>query len=168
MTTKPLVYATRQLASELIEYRKETATVEVWEEDCACPPEVLLEEQADGLLMMMADRVDEELPSRARHQKVVASMAARYENIDTAAARKRGVLVTNTPDVQMEATADPAFALLLAAARRISEANRYVMVGGWTGWKPVLMAGQTRLGMGKLAAANIRSALEGKGLVTPV
>ncbi|MEJ8545904.1 2-hydroxyacid dehydrogenase [Brevibacillus borstelensis] len=165
--TKPVVFVTRQVASEAIEYVKEAAEVEVWEEDRPCPREILLQkaEQADGLLTMLTERVDEELLSRARKLKVVANMAVGYDNIDVPAAKKRGIHITNTPDVLTEATADLAFALLMAAGRRITEANRFLLAGEWKSWSPTLLAGQNIyhttlgiIGMGRIGEAVARRA----------
>lgn len=164
---KPIVFVTRQVANEAIAYVKEIATVDVWEEDRPCPREILLEkaERADGLLAMLTDRVDEELLSRAKRLKVVANMAVGYDNIDVTAAKKRGIKVTNTPDVLTEATADLTFALLMAAARRITEANRFLLAGQWTSWSPTLLAGQNVfnatlgiVGMGRIGEAVARRA----------
>ncbi|MED2009398.1 D-glycerate dehydrogenase [Brevibacillus borstelensis] len=164
---KPIVFVTRQVANEAIAYVKEIATVDVWEEDRPCPREILLEkaERADGLLAMLTDRVDEELLSRAKRLKVVANMAVGYDNIDVTAANKRGIQVTNTPDVLTEATADLTFALLMAAARRITEANRFLLAGQWTSWSPTLLAGQNVfnatlgiVGMGRIGEAVARRA----------
>ncbi|WP_339166514.1 D-glycerate dehydrogenase [Brevibacillus sp. FSL L8-0520] len=164
---KPIVFVTRQVANEAIAYVKEIATVDVWEEDRPCPREILLEkaERADGLLAMLTDRVDEELLSRAKRLKVVANMAVGYDNIDVTAAKKRGIQVTNTPDVLTEATADLTFALLMAAARRITEANRFLLAGQWTSWSPTLLAGQNVfnatlgiVGMGRIGEAVARRA----------
>ncbi|EMT51665.1 2-ketogluconate reductase [Brevibacillus borstelensis AK1] len=164
---KPIVFVTRQVANEAIAYVKEIATVDVWEEDRPCPREILLEkaERTDGLLAMLTDRVDEELLSRAKRLKVVANMAVGYDNIDVTAAKKRGIQVTNTPDVLTEATADLTFALLMAAARRITEANRFLLAGQWTSWSPTLLAGQNVfnatlgiVGMGRIGEAVARRA----------
>ena len=165
--TKPLVYVTRKLAREVIDELREVAAVEVWEEDRPCPREIFLQkaEQADALLTMLTDRVDEELLTRAQNLKVVANMAVGYDNIDAEAAKKRGVTVTNTPDVLTEATADLTFALLMATARRITEANRFLLAGEWTSWSPNLLAGQNVyhstlgiIGMGRIGEAVARRA----------
>jgi len=96
----------------------------------------------EGLLPMLTDRVDRELLETAGPQlRVVANYAVGYNNIDVAAATERGVAVTNTPDVLTETTADLAWALLMAAARRLGEAERVVRAGGWRGWGPQFMLG---------------------------
>lgn len=97
---------------------------------------------ADALLCLLTDRIDEaRLRSGAERLRIVANMAAGTDNIDLAAAYRLGIAVTNTPDVLTDATADLAFALLLAAARRIPWGDRLVRAGGFTGWQP-------RLGLG--------------------
>ena len=95
----------------------------------------------DALLCLLTDRIDAELLERAPRLRIVANLAVGTDNIDLAAARARGVAVSNTPDVLTDATADLAFALLLAAARRLPWADRYVRGGGFTGWRPDLGLG---------------------------
>ncbi|HTO09245.1 MAG TPA: D-glycerate dehydrogenase [Myxococcota bacterium] len=95
----------------------------------------------DALLCLLTDRIDAAFLAAAPGLKIVANLAVGTDNIDLAAARARGVLVSNTPDVLTDATADLAFALLLAAARRLPWADRYVRGGGFTGWRPDLGLG---------------------------
>ena len=95
----------------------------------------------DALLCLLTDRIDEPLLSRARGLRIVANMAVGTDNVDLAAAAKLGIAVSNTPDVLTDATADLAFALLLAAARRLAWADRYVRGGGFVGWNPELGIG---------------------------
>jgi glyoxylate reductase len=98
-------------------------------------------EGCDALLCLLTDRIDAEFLARAPQLRIVANMAVGTDNIDLAAARARGVAVSNTPDVLTDATADLAFALLLAAARRLAWADRYVRGGGFVGWRPDLGIG---------------------------
>lgn len=91
--------------------------------------------EADGLVCLLTDRVDAEVLEGAPRLKVVANVAAGYDNIDVEAATARGILVTNTPGVLTETTADLAFGLLLAAARRIPEADRFTRTGRFRGWE---------------------------------
>jgi glyoxylate reductase len=164
---KPFVYVTRQVAAEIITFLEEVATVEVWEGDSPVPREVLLKkvEKADALFAMLTDRIDEELLSRAERLQVVANMAVGYDNIDVKAANQKGIVVTNTPDVLTEDTADLAFSLLLATGRRLVEANRFLHAGEWTSWSPYLLAGQRVhgatlgiIGMGRIGQAVARRA----------
>ena len=94
-----------------------------------------------GLLTMLTERVDGELLDACPTVHVVANMAVGYDNVDVAAATDRGVLVTNTPDVLTDTTADMAFALLLAAARRVTEGERAVRAGEWGTWRPDWLLG---------------------------
>src|SRR5688500_15135320 len=89
---------------------------------------------ADALVCLLLDKIDDAALARMPRVKVVANCAVGVDNIDLAAARRRDVIVTNTPDVLTEATAELAFTLLLAAARRLGEGERLVRSGGWTGW----------------------------------
>jgi glyoxylate reductase len=93
-----------------------------------------------GLICQITDRIDDEVLSTPGLQ-VVSNVAVGYNNVDVAAARRRGVVVTNTPDVLTETTADFAWALLMAAARRVVEADRYVRSGEWKAWKWDLLWG---------------------------
>lgn len=95
----------------------------------------------DGLLCMLADRIDAALLDAAPRLKGVANLAVGVDNIDVAAATARGIPVTNTPGVLTEATAELAWALILAAARRVVEGDRLVRAGGFTGWAPTLLRG---------------------------
>ena len=94
-----------------------------------------------GLLSMLTDRVDGDLLDACPTVEVVANLAVGYDNIDVPAATVRGVLVTNTPDVLTDTSADMAFALLLAAARRINEGERQIAAGNWTTWRPNWLLG---------------------------
>ena len=120
---------------------------------------------ADGALITSGDRIDDALLARCPRLKVVANIAVGYNNIDVAACTKHGVLATNTPDVLNEATADHAWALLLAAARRVGESERWLRAGQWKRWTFELfngaeVAGTTLgvLGMGRIGRAIARRA----------
>jgi glyoxylate reductase len=95
----------------------------------------------DGLICHILSSIDDEVLGACPDLKVVANVAVGYNNIDVAAARRRGVVVTNTPDVLTETTADFAWALLMAAARRIVEADQYARSGQWTTWRWDLLWG---------------------------
>ncbi len=96
---------------------------------------------ADALLPLLSLRVDEKLLAAAPKLRIVANYAVGYDNIDVPAATARRVVVTNTPGVLTEATADLTLALLLAAARRIEEGGALLRAGGWHGWEPEQLAG---------------------------
>jgi glyoxylate reductase len=100
-----------------------------------------------GIVALLTDRVDRALLARTPRLAVVANVAVGVDNVDLAACRARGVIVTNTPDVVTEATADLTFGLLLAAARRIVEGDRIVRAGGFVGWTPTFLLGQRVHGM---------------------
>lgn len=104
-------------------------------------------DRVEAIVALLTDRVDGALLGRCPRLRVVANVAVGVDNVDLAACRARGVLVTNTPDVLTEATADLAFGLLIAAARRIAEGDRLVRAGGFTGWTPTFMLGQRVHGM---------------------
>ncbi len=100
--------------------------------------------EVDGcaaLLSLLTDRIDAGFLANASHLKIVANLAVGTDNVDLAAARARGIAVSNTPDVLTDATADLAFGLLLATARRLGWADRYVRGGGFVGWRPDLGMG---------------------------
>jgi len=115
-----------------MERNRSSCELEVWNGDGEAPREVLLErvQNVEGLIVD-ADRVDAELLDKAPRLKVISEYGVGYDNIDVAEATKRGVLVGNTPGVLSETTADLAFALLLAAARRVVEGNSSVHAGSW-------------------------------------
>ncbi|MGH7355671.1 MAG: 2-hydroxyacid dehydrogenase [Candidatus Rokuibacteriota bacterium] len=96
----------------------------------------------NGLICHIISTIDDEVLAGAPSLRVVANVAVGFNNIDVAAARRRGVVVTNTPDVLTETTADFAWALLMAAARRVVEADRFARSGQWTRWQWDLLWGQ--------------------------
>ena len=116
--------------------------------------------QADAAIVTLGDRIDAETIHAATRLKILANYAVGYNNIDLAAARQRGLIVTNTPDVLTDATADLTWALLLAMARRIIEGDALVRSGRWTGWSPTQLlgaevSGKTLgiIGMGRIGQA---------------
>jgi glyoxylate reductase len=123
--------------------------------------------EADGLICLLSDRIDDELLGKAPRLKVVANFAVGIDNIDLPAATRRGIRVTHTPDVLTEATADLTFALMLASARRLREADAFVRSGKWQGgFDPSLLLGadvfgQTLgiVGLGRIGRAVARRAL---------
>jgi glyoxylate reductase len=118
--------------------------LDLWQGDFPPPRNTVLEHVAgaDGLLCLITDTIDAELLDHAGPQlKVVSQMAVGVDNIDVAACAARGIPVGNTPGVLTETTADLAFALLLASARRVVEAADYVRLGQWRTWSPTVLAG---------------------------
>jgi glyoxylate reductase len=120
--------------------------VEVHDSDLPLERTVLLERLHDGnyqaLLTTLSDKVNDELLDAAPSLKIVANFAVGYDNIDLPACTKRNVLVSNTPGVLSEATADQAFALILAVARRVVEGHTLVTKNEWQGWAPLQLLGQ--------------------------
>jgi len=115
-----------------------------------------------GVLCLVHDRVDAEVLDAAGPQcRIFANYAVGFDNIDVPAATRRGVLVTNTPEVLTDTTADLAFALLLAAARRVVEGDRLVRSGRWAGWGPLQLLGRdpTEAVLGILGAGRIGTAV---------
>jgi glyoxylate reductase len=144
MADKPTVYVTRELPGDAVERLRQAASVRVWTEELPPPRDILLREAAvaDGLLTLLTDRIDAELMDTAPRLRVASNMAVGYDNIDVAEATRRAILVTNTPGILTETTADFAFALLMAAARRVVEADRYTHQGRWKTWGPQVLLGQ--------------------------
>jgi glyoxylate reductase len=95
----------------------------------------------DGLVCLITDIIDDQVLSAAPRLKVIANVAVGYDNIDVSAARRRGIIVTNTPDVLTDTTADFTWAMLLAVARRTVEADRYVRAGHWRRWEFLRLLG---------------------------
>jgi glyoxylate reductase len=140
---RPRVFVTRHLPGGALEHLRERCDVGLWPGQMPPPHDELRREAAesDGLLTLLTDRIDEPLLAAAPRLRAVSNMATGYDNIDLAAATQHGVLVTRTPGVLSETTADFAFALLLAAARRVVEADRYVRSGSWRTWGPEVILG---------------------------
>jgi glyoxylate reductase len=132
------VYVTRELPFPALDRLRAAHEVDVWPERMPPPPAALHEAAADaeGLLTMLTDRVDAELLGAAPRLRAVANLAVGTDNIDLEAAAARGVAVGRTPDVLTDATADLAFALLLAAARRLTQGEAAVRAGDWVTWEP--------------------------------
>ncbi len=141
---KPKIYVTRQIFDEAVDRLREATDMKYW--DSEMPPsrdELLREVQdIDGLFCLLTEKIDAELFDAAPNLKVVSNMAVGFDNIDVAEATKRGIPVGNTPGVLTETTADFAFALLMAAGRRVSEGDRYTRAGNWKTWGPMVLLGQ--------------------------
>lgn len=163
---KPIIYITQKLPYEAVAELQNSYEVRMWHDDqTSAPKEEIINQvkEAHALWAMLSNQIDEEVFEAAPNLKVVASLAVGYNNIDLDAARKHGVMVTNTPEVLTEATADLTFALLLATARRIIEAEKSVRSGDWKSWSPMGMAGQQVggatlgiIGMGRIGEAVAR------------
>lgn len=163
----PRVYVTRRIQDAGLSLLPGRVDFEVWEKDAPMDRATFLEKASgvDGLLCTLSDRIDEELFSRCPNLKVASNYAVGFDNIDVDEATRRGVLITNTPDVLTNTTADLAFTLLLATARRVVEANEFLRSGDWKTWSPNLLLGQEVsesvigiVGMGKIGQAVARRA----------
>ncbi len=130
---RPRVFVTRQFFPEALEVLTDAAETEVWPHDDPPTPEQLLGkiEGADGVLSNIMDRIDADVLRAGHRLKVVSQLGVGVDNIEVAEATRRGVLVGNTPGVLAKATADTGFALLMSAARRIGESERWLRGGNW-------------------------------------
>jgi len=147
--TRPRVFVTRIIRDAGLNLVREFCDAEVWEDDLPPTREVLLEKVhgIDGLLCLLTDRIDGELLDAAGSQlKVVSNHAVGFDNIVVADATARGIPVGNTPGILTDATADITFALLLAAARRIVESEKYLRDGKWRTWHPSMLLGMDLAG----------------------
>jgi len=138
------VFVTRKILEEGLNMLRERYDVEVSDYDGIIPREMLLEKVkgADALLSLLTDNIDAEVMDAAGpNLKIIANYAVGYNNIDVEEATKRGIMVTNTPGVLTETTADFAWTLLMAIARRIVEADKFVREGKFRGWEPMLLLG---------------------------
>ncbi len=167
MTPRPRVFVTRTLPGDAVDELARHAEAEVWPGGLPPPYDALASHVAgaDAVICLLTDRIDAALIAGAPRLRAISNVAVGYDNIDVAAATARGIPVGNTPGVLTEATADLAFALILAAARRISEAERYVRDGRWRTWDPNLLLGMELhgatigiVGMGKIGRAVARRA----------
>jgi glyoxylate reductase len=165
MAGKPKVFVTRRIPAAGLDRVCQACDAEVWPEQM--PPSYELIQQkiadCDGLVSLLTDRIDAALMDAAPRLKVVSNYAVGFNNIDVAAATARGIAVGNTPGVLTDATADMAFCLLIAAARRLVESVDYAQAGGWKTWEPMGhlgqdLAGRTLgiIGMGRIGYALAR------------
>ncbi len=138
------IYVTRRIPEEALSLLRGGGEVSLWEGNGIVPREVLLRgvQGAEALFGLITEKIDEELLVHAPRLRIVAMMAVGYDNVDVPALTRRGVLLTNTPGILTETTADLSFALILAIARRVAEAERFVREEKWRFWEPLLMAGR--------------------------
>ncbi len=144
MSDRPGVLVTRVIPDAGLDPVREACEVDLWDDELPPPRNELLRRVAgvDGLLSLLTDRVDDELLDAAGPQlRVVSNFAVGFDNIDVPALTRRGIPAGNTPGVLTETTADLAFTLLMAAARRIPESVDYVRDGHWKTWGPMLLMG---------------------------
>ena len=165
---KSRIFITRKLEEQMVAPLREKFDVRMWEaESEAVPREILLREvvDADALWSVTADSIDREVLAAASKLKIIANLAVGYNNIDLEAAKEQGIIVTNTPGVLTNTTADLTFGLLLATARRMMEAENDVRKGNWTSWSPMGYTGMDVggatlgiVGMGRIGEAVARRA----------
>jgi glyoxylate reductase len=144
MMSKPKVFITRAIPEKGIEIIRDFCDVDLWPNELPAARDELLQHVRgmDGLLSLLTDKIDGEVMDEAGPQlKVISNLAVGFDNIDVNAATARKIPVGNTPDVLTDATADFAFALMMAVARRIPEAERYVHEGKWKTWGPMTLLG---------------------------
>jgi len=164
LSSRKKVFVTRKLPEKAMKILESRFDIKVWAEEMPPPKSILIEEvkEADGLICLLTEKIDEEVINAAGEQLWgISQVAVGYDNIDVEAATKKGIYVTNTPGVLTETTADYAFALLMAVARRIAEADRYVKSGKWKiPWGLMMMLGQDVwgktigiIGMGRIGSA---------------
>jgi glyoxylate/hydroxypyruvate/2-ketogluconate reductase len=140
---KPKILVTREVFDETLAHLAQHCEVESNQADQPFDPATLAQRLSDkdGVVCCLTDRIDDALLAQAPRLKAVANIAVGYNNIDVPACTKRGVMVTNTPGVLDDSTADLAFTLILATARRLTEAEAYVRAGNWQGWHLKQMLG---------------------------
>ena len=134
---KPKVLVTREVFDETLAYLAQHCEVDSNQEDRALDAEALARrlQDRDGVMCALTDRIEGNLLARCPKLRIVANIAVGYNNIDLAACTARGIMATNTPGVLDDSTADLAWALMLGAARRLTELERRVRAGEWTGWR---------------------------------
>jgi glyoxylate reductase len=156
------------MAEEALALLRSQAEVALWPDPDLPPPHEEIVRQvreADGLVCLLTDWIDAEVIAAGARLRVISTVAVGYDNIDVAAATARRIPVCNTPGVLTEATADLTWALLMAAARRVTEAERYLRAGRWRSWSPQLLLGQDvygatlgLIGLGRIGQAVARRA----------
>jgi len=158
------VFVTRQLPGLALQRLAAEHELEIWQQPKPPTQAELLKHasQAEGLLCMLSDRIDGELIQACPQLEVIATYAVGYDNIDLKAAAQRGIKVGNTPDVLTEATADLAFALMAASARRLVEGHENVRRNEWSSWEPTGFLGYDLYGstLGIIGYGRIGQSLE--------
>lgn len=160
---KPKVYITRRIPEDILAEIQKICDVKIWSEpDVPVPRDILEKEitEVEGLYCLLTESIDASLLEKGKHLRIVSNMAVGYNNIDVQEATRRGIMVTNTPGVLTETTADLTFALLMMTARRMEESTQFLRKGEWKTWSPMLLAGQDIhgstlgiVGMGRIGEA---------------
>jgi glyoxylate reductase len=173
--SKPRIYITRPLPQAAMQILEGQVEYRMWErENEPVKRETLLREIVDveGIICLITEKMDAEVIERAHRCRVIAQVAVGYDNIDVAAATNRCIYVTNTPCMLTETTADMAWAILMATARRVVEGDKFTRSGRWKTWELMGFTGQDVhgatlgiIGMGRIGAAIARRA---KGFAMPI
>jgi glyoxylate reductase len=174
--TKPPILLTRRIPSAAFARLESACDVDLHDGPAPLTPDELKRRVAgkQGLICLLTDRIDGSVVDAGLPTlRIVANIAVGYDNIDAPAVKSRGVVVTNTPDVLTEATAELTWALILALARRIAEGDRLIRRGGWTGWALDFMLGTELRGkqLGVIGRGRIGRAVAAKAAafgMTPV
>ena len=157
------VYVTRQIPQIGIDVLKEKCHVEMSNLDIPLPREILLQKvkKIDGIISMLSDKIDAKVINNAPKLKVISNYAVGYNNVDINYATQKGIFVTNTPEVLTDSTADLAWALLLATARRVVESDNIIRQDSFKGWDPLLLLGNDIKGktLGIIGAGRIGTAV---------
>jgi glyoxylate reductase len=166
---KPKVFVTRVIPNEGLDQIRAFCDTTIWEDELPPPREVILREtrDADGLVSLLTDQIDGELMDACPRLRVVSNYAVGFDNLDIPAGTSRGIVMGNTPGVLTETTADFAFTLLMAAARRVVEGADYVRAGQWKTWGPMLLLGHdihhATLGLVGLGRIGVEMAKRARG-----
>jgi glyoxylate reductase len=162
MSSKPKVFVSRLIPEIGLALIRAACDAEIWPDPLPPSAEILRSKLAaiDGLVSLLTDKLDAAVLDQAPRLKVISNFAVGFNNIDIPACTERGIAVGNTPGVLTDATADMAFCLLIAAARRVVEGHQYTLSGQWKTWEPLGhlgqdLAGRTLgiVGMGRIGAA---------------
>ena len=160
------VLLTRRIPSSVLSLLEAEHTVDLYSGDGAIPRDQLLRDVADkeALICVLTDRIDGEVMDAAPALKVIANIAVGFENIDVPAARARGIIATNTPDVLTEAVAEFTWGLILGIARRVGEGDRLIRAGNWKRWGLDFMLGMELRGkqLGIIGGGRIGRAVAAK------
>ncbi|WP_338669565.1 2-hydroxyacid dehydrogenase [Pseudodesulfovibrio methanolicus] len=160
---KPKVYVTRQIPEQGLDLLRQAAVVEVNPEDSPVPRAELLKiiQDCQGVIGLLTERIDAEFFDAAPNLKGYANYAVGFDNIDVPEATRRGLPVTNTPDVLTNATAECAWSLLFSVARRVVESDKVMRSGSWPGWGPMQFIGGDVTGktLGIVGAGRIGTAM---------
>ncbi|MGA7193462.1 MAG: D-glycerate dehydrogenase [Anaerolineales bacterium] len=145
---KPKVFVARLIPEKGLDLIREFCDADIWPDELPPPHEEIIRRvrDVDGIVSLLTDKIDAAVIDAALRLKVISNFAVGVDNVDVAAATARKLPVGNTPGVLTDATADQAFALLLAAARRVVEAEKFVRAGKWITWSPELLLGADLVG----------------------